>query len=168
MTMATYRIRPFVPEDAASVHAIVSEVLLSLDLRMDTEGVDADLLDIPKAYHGGCFLVVESFGVHGTRCIVGCGAVHDEGAGTFELRKMYFLPELRGRGMGRKLLSVLLDVARKKGARHLRLETNRRMKRAIELYRQFGFVEKVGTAPIPPRCDVVMELLLHGDMGDPD
>lgn len=83
-----------------------------------------------------------------------------KGHGTFELRKMYFDETLRGRGMGRKLLFALVDVAKKKGARELRLETNSRMRAAIALYESFGFVHEPCAAPIPPRCDTLMRLVL--------
>lgn len=158
--MATYRIRPFAQADASSVQQLVATVLANLDLPMDASGVDADLFDVPAAYLGGCFLVVEVTDPSGPPRVVGCGGIHDEGDGTFELRKMYFLPELRGRGMGKKLLRVLLDVARQKGALRLRLETNRKMGRAIALYEAFGFRALADADPIPPRCDVVMELRL--------
>jgi len=56
-----------------------------------------------------------------------------------ELRKMYFLPEARGRGAGAAILARCLDAAR--GFRYATcyLETLARMDAAQKLYRRFGF-----------------------------
>ena len=58
---------------------------------------------------------------------------------TCELRKMYFLPELRGTGMGIILLELCLEMAREKSFRRCYLETIEAMKEARRLYRKHGF-----------------------------
>lgn len=158
--MSIYRIRAFAPADATRVREIVTQALATMKLPLAPDGVDADLADIPSAYRGGCFLVVEASDAGKAPRVLGCGGIHDEGHGVFELRKMYFDEAIRGRGLGRKLLSVLLDVARRKGGRRMRLETNSRMREAIKLYEKFGFVREEGAASIPPRCDIVMHRVL--------
>lgn len=60
--------------------------------------------------------------------------------GTCELRKMYFRPQLRGTGMGRRLLVHVLDAAREAGYTRCYLETLATMARARALYESFGFV----------------------------
>ena len=59
--------------------------------------------------------------------------------GTCELRKMYFLPELRGAGMGARLLAHVLRSARAAGFTRCYLETLTGMDDAARLYRRFGF-----------------------------
>lgn len=56
-----------------------------------------------------------------------------------ELRKMYFLPELRGLGVGARLLRQALDAAGAAGYRTCYLETLEHMSRARRLYEAFGF-----------------------------
>lgn len=65
-------------------------------------------------------------------------------AATCELRKMYFLPELRGRGAGRALMAHCLDFARKAGFERCYLETLTGMDAAERLYRASGFKEIAG------------------------
>ena len=74
---------------------------------------------------------------------------------------MYFLPSVRGLGLGRMMLTALLDEARRRGARSVYLETNRVLKDAMRLYEKLGFVEQPLASAIPPRCDVVMSLDLY-------
>jgi putative acetyltransferase len=52
---------------------------------------------------------------------------------------MYFLPNLRGIGMGKKLLQHCLDGARTMGYTQMYLETVERMSAANRLYQKFGF-----------------------------
>jgi putative acetyltransferase len=56
-----------------------------------------------------------------------------------ELRKMYFLPRLRGLGAGRALISQCLDFARTAGFAQCYLETLTGMDRAQALYERVGF-----------------------------
>lgn len=56
-----------------------------------------------------------------------------------ELRKMYFLPEARGRGLGQKLLELLAAHARTQGFKQMYLETESSMKSALALYERNGF-----------------------------
>ncbi len=56
-----------------------------------------------------------------------------------ELKKMYFYPEARGKGMGQKLLNMALEKARSFGYTTCYLETVERMQKANRLYQAAGF-----------------------------
>jgi GNAT superfamily N-acetyltransferase len=58
-----------------------------------------------------------------------------------ELKRMWVAPEVRGLGLGRRLLSELERLARTRRVRTLRLETNRSLTEAIRLYRSAGYRE---------------------------
>lgn len=59
--------------------------------------------------------------------------------GICELQKMYFLPEARGRGLGRLMMAKCLEAAGNFGYRYCYLETLPGMEQALELYRKSGF-----------------------------
>jgi putative acetyltransferase len=61
-----------------------------------------------------------------------------------ELRKMYFLPETRGLGLGARLLDLVLAEAKKAGFARCYLETLDRMTDAQRLYVKKGFVPTAG------------------------
>jgi len=60
-----------------------------------------------------------------------------------ELRKMYFDKQLRGLGMGEKLLDVCIEKAEKLGFDLIQLETMPAMSTAQNLYSSRGFEHKV-------------------------
>jgi len=70
---------------------------------------------------------------------VGCGALRLLDDETGELKRMYVAPELRGRGLGRRLVAALEAEALALGARRLVLETGVRQTQALALYRNTGF-----------------------------
>ncbi len=72
---------------------------------------------------------------------VGCGALKFHQNVVAELKRMWVSKEVRGIGLGRRLLFALEDAARKNGAKVIHLETNRTLLEAIELYRKSGYRE---------------------------
>jgi GNAT superfamily N-acetyltransferase len=74
--------------------------------------------------------------------VLGCGGMGPlvgGPPGVCELRKMYFLPELRGAGMGSRLLGLILDAARAAGYDRCYLESLGNMTDARRLYLKHGF-----------------------------
>lgn len=65
------------------------------------------------------------------------------------VKRMWVAPEARGLGLGRRLLLELERLARDTGARLIRLETNRVLTEAIQLYRSSGYRE------VPPFNDEI-------------
>lgn len=72
---------------------------------------------------------------------IGCGALKFHPGEPTELKRMWVAPEARGLGLGRRLLADLERHARDAGARIVRLETNRALREAIQLYRSSGYRE---------------------------
>ena len=100
---------------------------------------DAEVDDMHLAYapEGSEFYVVVLDGK-----VRGCGGFAPLNGGnkdTCELRKMYFRTELRGMGVGTRLLELCLERASKTGFRHCYLETMDGMQQAQNLYGKYGF-----------------------------
>ena len=72
---------------------------------------------------------------------VGCGAVKATGADAGSIKRMWVSRELRGSGVGRRLLLALENEAAGLGMALLRLETNRSLHEAQALYRRSGYRE---------------------------
>lgn len=100
---------------------------------------DSEVDDMYSAYASSrsAFYVVELGGQ-----ILGCGGfgpLTGAGRDTCELRKMYFKSELRGLGVGTKLLNLCLQEATKAGYKYCYLETMDGMEQARHLYGKHGF-----------------------------
>ncbi len=71
---------------------------------------------------------------------VGCGALKCR-SGYAEIKRMWVAPSTRGLGIGRRILHGLEDLARERGIRVLRLETNKALTEAQALYKSSGYRE---------------------------
>jgi GNAT superfamily N-acetyltransferase len=82
----------------------------------------------------GVFLIASAEGLP-----VGCGALRLLDNTTAELKRMYVVPAMRGKGIGRQLVTALESEARSRGVQRLVLETGIRQDAALALYRSCGF-----------------------------
>jgi GNAT superfamily N-acetyltransferase len=70
---------------------------------------------------------------------VGCGAIREIEPGTMEVKRMYTLPEQRGKGIAGKVLAELEQWAAELGITRCVLETGKRQPDAISLYLGKGY-----------------------------
>jgi len=91
---------------------------------------------------------------------VGTCALVPAGASEYEVAKMAVTARCQGLGIGRRLLTAVIQAARSAGAHRLHLETNHILTPAIRLYESVGF-RHVPAVPSPyVRSDVSMEMKL--------
>ena len=135
----SFSIRPIEARDNAAVAAIIRSVMP--EFGADGPGFaihDAEVSDMHGAYShaASAYFVVELEG----RVCGGGGVAPLEGEpGVCELRKMYFLPELRGLGAGDALMRQCLQSARVLGYARCYLETLTGMDAAQKLYARHDF-----------------------------
>lgn len=98
---------------------------------------DREVDDMYNAYdRPGCaYFVCEVDGR-----IVGGGGVGPLEGDICELKKMYFLREARGKGLGQKLLTMCLAAARELSYESCYIETFNTMSGAMKLYEKNGFL----------------------------
>jgi putative acetyltransferase len=70
---------------------------------------------------------------------VGCGAIV-LGPEYGEIKRMFVSPSVRGRGVGKQLLTFLEDCAKTKGCARFVLETGHLQTEALSLYLRSGYV----------------------------
>ena len=71
---------------------------------------------------------------------VGCGGIRMEDVATAELKRMYVIPDERGRGIATELVARLERMAVERGATRMVLDTTPRMESAVRLYERLGYV----------------------------
>jgi putative acetyltransferase len=148
--------RDYSPGDEEDVFRIVKEVLAGYGLSTNPKETDADLLDIQASYlsEGGAFRILECDGQ-----IAGSYGLYPTTRQTCELRKMYLLPKLKGRGLGKKMMGDALRIAKDMGFVEMTLETNSCLKEALGLYKKYGFMEFT-PSHLSDRCDLAMRRAL--------
>lgn len=133
-------IRPIEARDDAAIAAIIRTVMPEFGAGgcgFAIHDPEVDWMHRAYAEPRCAFFVVERDGaVEGGG---GIAPLQGGDADTCELRKMYFLPGLRGRGAGAALMQRCLDAARGFGFRHCYLETLSGMDAAMRLYERSGF-----------------------------
>ncbi|MFN3585653.1 GNAT family N-acetyltransferase [Phenylobacterium sp.] len=88
---------------------------------------------------------------------VGCVALIRMDDGGYEVAKMTVSEDVRGSGLGRRLMERCIEAGREAGAPRLYLETNSSLGPALGLYRAMGFRDLAPAETEYARCDVWME-----------
>ena len=145
-------IRNWQPKDRHSAAKVIATVLQEYGLNWEPSGADRDVLEVEKFYlqTGGEFWIVEQ-----QEKIVGTAAYYpiqrDDRAA--EIRKMYLLPSVRGKGLGKHLLQELETAIAQKGFQTIWIETATILQEAVQLYEKNGYQPSTGVET--KRCDRV-------------
>ncbi len=149
------------PAEISVVQAIFREYAEFLKVDLCFQGFDKEMATFPAFYD---FLLLGS--VDGAPA--GAVGLKDSGQGACEMKRLYVRPPFQTLGLGRKLAVALIDEARRRHYRVMRLDTLPRLERAIALYRNLGFAEtgKYYDSPLPGV--LYMSLDLHNARADQD
>ena len=110
----------------------------SFQAYLDLQGYEEEIRHLEKKYgrpEGRLYLALSEGKAAG--CI-GLRKLDEERC---EMKRFYVRPEYRGRGIGRRLVEMILADAREIGYRTMLLDTLPFMKSAMHLYDQVGFYE---------------------------
>jgi GNAT superfamily N-acetyltransferase len=104
------------------------------------KGFDVSLSRDPDARdmirQRGAFLVAMSDGLP-----IGCVGLKGTDRGYAEIKRLWIAPSARGLGLARRLMEAAEAAARELSIKVLRLDTNRALPEALQLYRSSGWTE---------------------------
>lgn len=147
-----FEIRDWRESDRQAAASVIEQVLQEYGLSWEAEGADKDVLQVKEHYIdvGGEFWVVEARGQ-----VVGTAAYYPvrRGEKAVEIRKMYLLPDVRGKGLGKFLLGELEKKIRDRGFGQIWVETASVLQEAVQLYEGQGYQRATGVETA--RCDRV-------------
>jgi len=139
-----YKIRPIEPGDNAQMADLIVSVLASFGCVGEGYAcADWETQHMYDAYRDpkSAYWVVEEKATG--RVVGGCGYARlkktTEEESICELQKLYFYEEVRGLGLARRLMDLVLEAAMKDGYREMYLETIPPMEAAQKLYKKTGF-----------------------------
>lgn len=140
MTLNDFKIREIQPKDNIKIAKAIRSVLIEYGVpKVGTAYADKILDTLFETYQekNSVYYIVEKDNkIYGG---AGIKKLENYNGNVCELQKMYFMPEVRGIGLGKKMMDICLQKAIEFGYEKCYLETLPYMKEARKLYRKVGF-----------------------------
>lgn len=140
MTLSNFIIREIQQKDNPKIATAIREVLIEYGVpKVGTAYADTILDTLFEAYKedDSVYYVVKKNGeIYGG---AGIKQLDNYKGNICELQKMYFKPEVRGIGLGSRMMEIYLQKAADFGFKQCYLETLPYMEEARKLYRKVGF-----------------------------
>lgn len=121
-------------ENLVEVRTLFVEYAQGVGVDLSFQHFDEELASLPGDYDP--ILIARWKGE-----LAGCVALHALDATTCEMKRLYVRSTFRGHGIARALASRLIEIARERGFRAMRLDTLPTMQPAMALYESLGFVD---------------------------
>lgn len=138
--MNSIEIRPIQKKDNPEVAKMIREVLIEQNAPQEgTAYADKSLDEMFETYdknRSEYFVLLEKNQIKGS---VGISPLEGGEDDVCELQKMYFQPEVRGRGLGAQMMQTCLNFAKENNFNSCYIETLPWMKAAQKLYQRSGF-----------------------------
>jgi len=136
------------PDDLDAVRELFAEYAEWTGVDLSFQDFGRELASLPGDYvpPRGALLLARLDGAN-----VGCVAMRPLAAGVCEMKRLFLRVAARGHGVGRALVTAMLETARVAGYERMRLDTLPTMSAAIALYRACGFreIEPYRYNPVP-------------------
>ncbi len=140
MSKDTIVIREIKPEDNAQIEAIIRACFH--EFKIPLEGTAYTDNETPKMYESYQNLNEIYYVIDNNGSILGGGGIKplkDFESDVCEIQKMYFSPEVRGKGYGKLMFEKCMEAAKKMGYKQCYLESASQLKAAIHIYESYGF-----------------------------
>jgi carbonic anhydrase len=154
-------LQPQSPAEWRRARRLIERYTASLKLDLSFQDLAHELAHLEEEYGApaGAFLLA----VEDATCL-GCVGLRRFSSQSGELKRLYTVPEARGRGIGRALAQAIIGHAQQLGYDRLLLDTLPAMHDAQRLYVSLGFTPTDAYRFNPVPGTAYLELLLHPDV----
>ena len=133
-----FKITKIKQSDIENTKELIKEYLTWIENDLSFQQIDKELATFPEKYEepGGSFFIAKDGDT-----IVGCIGLRKIQNEVCEMKRLYIKDKYKGIGLGKELIITIIEEAKKKGYRKMRLDTLPKMKAALKLYKEFGFYQ---------------------------
>lgn len=142
-TKSSFSIAPVrTTEDLEATVDLFRTYVESLGIDLTFQDFENEIKSLPEKYAPptGELLLARNFQGEPIGCVA-LRALCPSGSGCCEMKRLYTVPAVRGLGIGRALITAILDIAYTLGYEEIKLDTLPNMVAAMELYKKAGFIE---------------------------
>lgn len=120
------------------IRQLFLEYAESLGVDLNFQDFESEINSLPGKYEPPDGILILA-SVNGKSA--GCVALRRLSKDICEMKRLYIRDEYRGLGIGKKLIVMIIEEAKKLKYRYMRLDTLPTMKKAQELYASLGFYD---------------------------
>jgi ribosomal protein S18 acetylase RimI-like enzyme len=125
-------------EEVIKAKELIIEYIKWLDQDLSFQNIDDELINFPQKYEEpyGTFVVAKD-----NDNIVGCVGLKKLDESICEMKRLFVNDKYKGKGIGRKLVEIIIEEAKNKNYKRMRLDTLRTMGNALKIYSKNNFYE---------------------------
>jgi ribosomal protein S18 acetylase RimI-like enzyme len=124
--------------EIAQARALILEYIKWLNHDLCFQNIDEELSRFPEKYDepdGAFFIAKENDN------IIGCAGLKKMDDKTCEMKRLFVNDKYRGKGLGKKLVEMIIEAAKSKNYEKMQLDTLNTMENALAIYYKAGFYE---------------------------
>jgi putative acetyltransferase len=152
-------IEAYSPQEIEAAGNLFLEYQKWLNIPLCFQGFEEEIAGLPGKYappEGRLYLI--KLGNN----YIGCIGLRKISEGICEMKRLYVKPEHQGHGLGKKLVELIVDEAKKSGYNKMRLDTiKEKMPNAVDIYEKHGFKKIDAYYDNPNPHTLYMELNLQ-------
>jgi N-acetylglutamate synthase-like GNAT family acetyltransferase len=130
---------------------LIIEYIKWLNQDLTYQDIDDELMYFPQRYKepNGTFIVAKD-----NNDIIGCVGLKKLEKDICEMKRLFVKDTYKGKGVGKKLVEIILQEAKNKNYKKIRLDTLKTMENALKIYYKNNFYE-IGAYYNNPNSNVI-------------
>jgi N-acetylglutamate synthase-like GNAT family acetyltransferase len=136
---------------------LIMEYIKWLNMDLSFQNIDDELNNFPEKYKepGGAFYIAK----YGNN-IIGCVGLKKLDTEICEMKRLFVNDNYKGKGIGKKLVEIIINEGKIKDYKKIRLDTINTMETALKIYYKYGFYKIEPYVYNPNEGTVYLEKIL--------
>jgi N-acetylglutamate synthase-like GNAT family acetyltransferase len=125
-------------EEILKAKELIIEYIKWLNQDLAFQNIDDELINFPQKYKKpeGMFIIAKD-----NDNVVGCVGLKKLAENICEMKRLFVNDKYKGKGIGKKLVEIIIEEAKNKNYKKMRLDTLKTMESALKIYYNNNFYE---------------------------